>query len=393
MKKIHALLPFSILMTACLVLGSTFAASKQSNSKKEPTVPPVMYEFLGQLTVLQPYISSEKAFIDPIHRAKVSQELKRLSEISKRLNHQDRLKTDTFRISAEALQNHLNQLSSVYDSGRTRYAWRMLRGSLDGCGACHAQVPQKDLSWQYAFSGLKGTSFEKAEFHFAVRQFDEAWKLYDQFLKNYPTEDADIAHLETAIRRKLVIAVRLKRDPALGIKTFEGHLKNTKLPSSVREQLQGWIQGLREISKRKYPNPAKSSVAEMENFAERELSSLEGSSGGRFDDKAYVHYLKVSGILYEFTNRKGEAGLSAKLLYYLALCDTQLNNDFFFSLAQIYLRQCIKKFPKDPTALRCYTELEEQTLLDYTGSAGMDVPADAQKSLDELKKMLPKPER
>ena len=119
-----------------LFLLTTNLFAQSNNEPKQ--VPPVMYEFLGELMRMQPYIVSKKRFTDPKNSSVIAEHLLKISEISKRLNHSERLNTSGFRPNAKAVQDHLDQLSAAFSKSNKDYAFRLLHASLDGCGNCHS---------------------------------------------------------------------------------------------------------------------------------------------------------------------------------------------------------------------------------------------------------------
>jgi hypothetical protein len=68
--------------------------------------------------------------------------------------------------------------------------------------------------------------------------------------------------------------------------------------------------------------------------------------------------------------------------------DRWLNNQFFFSLSDQYLKECITRFPKSATAKKCFAEYDYQTRLAYTGSSGENLPEDVANELMDLKGLL-----
>ena len=84
------------------VLFSQSILHAEEESPKQ--VPIVMYEFLGKLSRLQPYIASKKKFMEKRNEKEIDTQLSEFAGIAKRLDHSKRLNTPSFQISAEALQ-------------------------------------------------------------------------------------------------------------------------------------------------------------------------------------------------------------------------------------------------------------------------------------------------
>jgi len=150
--------------------------------------------------------------------------------------------------------------------------------------------------------------------------------------------------------------------------------------------MRGWIRGLDQLQKNPAPKPEKTDLKSVETYARKLIQPLIQKDGIRFNPEAFVALLQASGVIYDYINTSKQS--SAELLYYLALADSTISKGYFFSMADRYLKECILKFANDPFARKCYNELESRTLEDYTGSAGVDFPADVKEELERLRKTL-----
>jgi hypothetical protein len=99
-------------------------------------------------------------------------------------------------------------------------------------------------------------------------------------------------------------------------------------------------------------------------------------------------YLKISGLLYEYLEHHPDTALMPEILFWLARCDRALNNNFFYSLADMYLKECVLKYPKHPIALNCFHEYEDSVTLGYTGSSGVHMPSDVLGDLNKMKREM-----
>lgn len=380
----HLLMRF-FLTISLFILSTTVQAAEQNLQKHQ--IPPAMYEFMGQMFRLQPLMFSQREFLDPKNEKTIQDSLNQLKRVSQRLPHSKRLDSATFQISLQTMQRHLSDLDSAFSSGRKEYARRMLTASLDGCSSCHTQVPGgENRGWAFKTNELSGTAFDKAEFLFAVRHYKEALGFYKEYIQTFDKNSDDYMPLETAIKRSLVIYVRIMRDLPGAAKTVSEDLKIKSIPGYLRADMQGWIRGLDKMRKTEVPNPEKSDLPTIEAYARKLIQPLLQKNGIRFNPEAFVELLQASGIIYDFINTSKKS--SAELLYYLALADSTISKGYFFSMADQYLKECIVKFANDPFAQKCYGELESRTLEDYTGSAGVDFPSDVKEELERLKKIL-----
>ena len=72
----------------------------------------------------------------------------------------------------------------------------------------------------------------------------------------------------------------------------------------------------------------------------------------------------------------------------MSVAEKRLSNTYFFTLSELYLKDCIKKYSSSSYAKKCYNLYEDNILAGYTGSSGLDIPVDEKEELKRLKKYL-----
>ena len=118
------------------------------------------------------------------------------------------------------------------------------------------------------------------------------------------------------------------------------------------------------------------------------MGSEDGISAANTDSPKLVAFLKTSSVLYEYLQTHPKSAIVPDILYWLSICDRAVNNDFFFSLADLYLRECILSYPTNPVAKKCFKEYETETNAAYTGSGGTHIPAEVKLELSRLKELV-----
>lgn len=387
-------LVFGGLLFVGLRAGALAASNKENAPKEEGTqtqpVPVVMYEFLGNFMQLQPFMVSNEKFKDPKNEKEIKDRLSKFMEYSNRLSHSQRLSTATLQLSATKVKEHFKDLYEVFNSGRKDYARRMLYATLDGCSSCHTQVRQDPkLRWEFKSNEIKGNAFERAEFYFAVRHYEEAIRSYNDFIANYKARKGDSFQIEQALRKKLVVFVRAKQAPQEALASFENDYRKyrSRWPKYLQDEVQGWIDALKRIPPKDAPNLKTLTPEALEALASKTLPPLLGAQE-KFRPGSMVSYLYVSGMIYYYLNNHPEAEITAGLLYWLGVCDQHLEHSYFFSLADTYFEECIVRFAKSPVAAKCYQALEDGITDSYTGSKGVDIPEDVEAHLKELKSLI-----
>lgn len=381
--KIKIAVVFLIFCAGDVFLNSLSAQTENNSSQTQ--VPVVMYDFLGKLTGLQPFMVSPQKFSSDKNEKEIERRLAEFAETAKRLSHNQRLSTTSFQISAQVLQGHLATVRDLFGQGRKDYARRMLNATIDGCSSCHTQVPSGKMQmWKFKADEIHGTDFDKAEFLFAVRHYDEALDYYNRVISKIKDEAGERFQIETALKRKLAIFVRAKQEPQQGVESFQKDLNNKKLSKATKTEVAGWIDALKKVIPTNDPSV---SAETLENFASKAIPPLL-TAAAQFKPGSYVMFLYTSGMIYHFINTHKESEVTPGLLYWLALCDNHLSQNYFFSLTDSYLKECISRFPSSKTAGKCYSELESITVEAYTGSSGVHLPKDVKEELQKYKAML-----
>jgi hypothetical protein len=138
-------------------------------------------------------------------------------------------------------------------------------------------------------------------------------------------------------------------------------------------------------------NPKKVTPSELRKFAQDMLETPELTENLSVNPEA-AKYLILSGILFEYLSTHEDSSFTPEVLYWLGRVDRTLNNTFFYSLADMYLKECILKYSQSKVAEKCYNEYELNMVLAYSGSGGTNLPYDVQQELASLK-LLVKPKK
>lgn len=377
MKKI-------VFLIVCLSVTS-YASDKAEKSKP---VQPTMHKLFNKMQELVPYMVDEEKFNDPKNSRFIEKSLKEMKDLAKDAKHAEEIKTTTLRISQKVLEDHFADIERVFRIGNKNFARWELGSTVPLCMSCHTQSPSASRNWDI-IDITRGNldDYQKAELLFMGRDFDDALKYYDAVISGYPENKIPVQQVEKALERKVVVFSRTKRDFDAGVKSLQANLKNKKLPESFVKNIEAWI-GLFRIQKRNgFPNPKKSNDKDIQKYVERELKR------GLWDDMAdarnvtnprLVKNLTVSGVLYEYLNTHPDSKIKPDILLWLATCERKLQDTLFYSLADMYLKECMNEFPKHPTAKKCFDEYKDNTIISFSGSGGVFLPNETKKELKEL---------
>ena len=347
-------------MITVVIFSTTLLAQKTPTQE----VPSTMVRFLNEIETLQPYMVSEKRFSAFENQFNIQTRLNNLAQISTELTHEERLATPFFGAITKLLPKHMAELKDAFQAGHKEYARDLLNATLDGCSSCHNQISAKDSHlWKFSPATVEGTAFEKAEFLFAVRQYDEALTFYRKVLEDFkPSKIEPVTQdIQDALHKKLNILVRSKRDLKAARKEIEQDLGKPELPEPVKVILRSNLETLNQLQKIFVPNVAKATTKEIETFAATVLGRT--SEAGWLGHKNIVPQLFVSGILYQFVQSHSVKDLSPGIYYWLAKCEGKISKNYF-PLSEMYLRECVERYPLSYEAKLCFNELENLTPYD-----------------------------
>src|SRR5690606_17714018 len=133
------------------------------------------------------YMNDEAKFEDPKNEKLISEKLKENSNLIKQVKHAKQLDTSTLKISSQVLEDHFKEIERIFRVGNKSFARWQLSSTLPICMSCHTQTPSDSKRWDLAeLTQGKLNAFEKAELLFMGRDYEDALKLYNDVIQNYP---------------------------------------------------------------------------------------------------------------------------------------------------------------------------------------------------------------
>ncbi|MGZ3723875.1 MAG: tetratricopeptide repeat protein [Bdellovibrionales bacterium] len=373
-------------LSVCLLfalIGITQVHAQEQAEDRGP-VRAVMHAFVTEIATLKPYLVSKEAFTSEKGKAEVGPALTRLAA---KVNHPPPpLLKDSqgFRITYGLLADHIQKTKSLYDKGEYEYARLRLNGTTNLCASCHTQTPSpKKNSLFPPFDDLTAkVSYENADFLFVLRRYEQALAEFDVLIREYPNSKLPPDLLSEVLRRKVAIFARALRDPAAGAASFKEDLKNSKLPSDMRENIKDWIAGFEKLSAEKQ-NPEKLLTPKLIDYVVKRLPVEPGRKIPNADPQL-LNLLYISGLLYERLFQEPNGPQTQQLLYYLSVCERSLSPVVWYSMNEIYLKECVVRFPKQPFSKKCFDAYKEGMQERYSGK----LPEPVQQSVDALKDYL-----
>ncbi len=295
---------------------------------------------------------------------------------------------ENFKFSRQVLEDHIIETERVFRLGNKSYARWMMNSTMNICMGCHLQTPRESSHFsEFTNTKIFSSDFERAEFLFTTRDFIGANRIYGNLLDTYPHSGVNREQLESAVRRQVGYFARIERNPKAGKEALQKILANKKLPQPLQESIAAWQAQFAKWEKIKIPTPDFENKEQLLSFAEKYLND-DALISDEINHPRLVTDLIISGVLYEYLEKHPYSNKTPEILYWLSVCDRELNNNFFYSLADLYLRECITEFPENPIAKKCFKEYEANVIMGYSGSSGTHVPGDVSADLKRLRDLV-----
>ena len=383
------------------VMGSqTVLAQKE----KKATHKEVMNRALNSFIKIMPYLSSQETYNSAKNTSAIKQEMMALETVFQDAKKESLLQNDLFSTTNLAISDNLSLARKSFDYPNKNFSYIRMKETIHLCFHCHAQLPEEfTSSFSKGVNNLKREKFSSdldyAQYLFLVRNFDAAQTLYQKIIDNTSSELinapkvnrkislAKQQQMEEALRQILVIYAKIKRDIKGGSSYFE-KLNLEGYPSYLKQQILNWNQGLKEwLPKESELGDLKDNTT-MKKFVNDTLSPIIAKS--QEGDSRVVDLLIGTGLLSNYVFLNAEDPDKAIALYYLGLSEASLSSTSFYSLAESYFRDCVRKYPAHVIAPKCFDEYEKSIVFGFTGSSGIRIPKDIQEDISKLKTLLEK---
>lgn len=380
-----------VFLSADIALAQTKKANnKKTVAPKETVVRGVMYGIAQELEEITPYVVSDKEFKKPENRKKIEGSLKNLKNNFLNLKTHGSITQSGLVVNQIVMGEQLSQIEALYRNANFDFARYKFLSSLNLCVSCHTQSESKNIERIFEEKNKKGLSlgaFEKAEYLYITRRYEEALPLYDQYIYEFRKSDDD-EKLFRSFERKLNYYVRVKRDYKTARFSFVENLKNKEIPNRVRGEVNDWLKILAGKTLWDNFDAKKVTEEEMRKFISSFIVDNEDGPIFTVTDSTEVLDMDLASILLEYYNAHPETKHGAQILYWMAMIDKRLNDDLFYSLGDLYLVQCMEKYPNDPIAKTCFESYLEDIEFIYITKKKKELPKEVMKKIEEYKKLV-----
>lgn len=359
-------------MRAILLLLSIWAASAFAENVNE-----WMQDAGDTMLRMLPEVASGKP-----DRVKLTEGLVRLDYLFEQAKpHLDR-RGSASRVTYTMLREDLKEAIELSTGNNVQLLQRAVGNAFEICASCHTQ--DKHIIRAFGVSKIRALDdYLAGEFSFLTRDYPAALVSYEDYLdgdSRTPERDARV------VERILVITAEVDSDPALAKSTLASIQPRLKSTPTIEKRVAAWVRVLDRLSEDPgLQSPLdKKSVAQLDGFLAREWPALQATLSV---DAQEAYWIVIRGELTRQLARAEGTRDVPILLYWLAVTDRSLHYRFYNSLTRGYLERCVRGYPGDPYAKKCFDEYEMLVLVSFSGSAGTNIPFEVQEELNTLRKL------
>lgn len=287
------------------------------------------------------------------------------------------------RLFGRALSRDVRRAREFFDRGRFDSAAFIVESLVDDCTACHTRRPADDSLITQGFveqSDLERLeALERAAIAVATRQFDDAMERYERLLR----EPGGVAEmLLSPIVRYLTVALRVSRDPARAKKLLDQYATHPNLPPVVQKDIEHWNQVLGGLSAEDFAGTTLARAREA-------IVTADGVAQYPGDQRALIEFLIASAQLHDLVAFPQDSPDAAAEIYeLLGRAELGISQSVWLSRADLYWETAIRLAPESPGARRALARLEKETHAGFTGSGGLQLPAEEESRLADLRALV-----
>jgi tetratricopeptide (TPR) repeat protein len=288
---------------------------------------------------------------------------------------------------AKSMARDIKDIYKWYDKGATAESRYLLHQVSENCVSCHMKLPDQGQAprMDQFFKNVAITKLsapEKARLQVALRQFDEALATWEDMFKSWP-KPSELFAID-ALPEYLKVAIRVKGDAKRASAALDQLTKRGDLPKFMEREASAWktsLQRLRPEIQRK--------GQELER-ANRIIQTAKRTMEYPMDRTGLVDYIVASSLLNQYLsqNKLVKADKTAEAYYLLGITESLIGRSTWLTQTDYYYEAAVRTAPKSKIASKAFDALEQQLLMEYSGSGGTHIPEDVQANLDELRGLL-----
>ncbi len=370
--------------------------SQQKEQNKKDAIDHVLHS----LVKLLPYLNNDIKFKDPHNKQKILGHMNKIKSSFKKSDHQKKFYIAGFRPSVGMVFTHVDETINSFKKGNTPFARKKMASMTGLCISCHGQLKKKNKGFLKSAKHLRRSQFkndlEYADSLFLIRDYQKATHHYKlsikeklQNLKEKGPVQKDHLHasIERALKRIITIHTKISFQPDRTYNLLEEYENNKEIPNHLKTKITSYKKQIKKWINLKPSFKIKNEEG-LHLFINKYLKDKKGNMKLKDDGSSDISLLISSGLLFKFMNHGPEYELIPIVYFWLNQIERRLDFNFFYSLADVYLKECILSYPREKIAKQCFKRYQENITHDFKGPPSIKVPAGLKEEIKRLKKLL-----
>lgn len=339
-----------------------------------------------------PYTQSFETFSAKENEDLILKNMTTIQSAFKKAKHENLLKQDIFAPSYEMINENITSSIDSFKKGKKSYTHWRIKEITSLCIDCHTRMPTSHVpsfkAEHYSIETTKLTNqYDIGTAQLIVRRYTDARK---SFIQSIETEikAKNEKQIQKAFKQVLLIDLKINKDPQKAKSFIISYQGRKELSASFKNDLTEWLKGIETVLKKGSYRDYFKNEKEVKNFIVGQLVPLEKTSS--YDYQHDIQFLEAVGRLYNYLFENPTSPQAPELAFWIGFIEKRLGRESFFSNGDLFLKQCVKRYPKTPSATKCLKEYEESIEFEFTGSSGTHLPPEVLKELEELRGLINK---
>ncbi|MCI0504955.1 MAG: hypothetical protein L0Z73_02480 [Gammaproteobacteria bacterium] len=372
------------LVIASVVVLALIATTNLFEKSSAVSVNEIMVKIGQTVQGLFPVLFDEKAMEQSAGRQQLNDAVSKLDTLFNEAKPHFDIRSPTYRISFEVIHTQLADAMVAMKHDNYRHAINIVKEFVSVCSSCHTQDPQLRTLFSDVGRDRFGNDLQFAEFSYMTRNYVTAMAHYLKYLTS--AGELSEADLMTVMKRILTINTQVYNRPEDALNELTKLRDNPRHTKYSRKNLEEWLAGLEDLRQQQVSAAASPDMAQLKLYVDKILGPLHDPGAADFPSKKEkVSRVWLRGRLYHYLNTLPPREEIPVILYWLAIIDRSTDYSFYYSLADMYLKECMLQYTSHPYAQKCYDEYEAYITFSYSGSRGTDIPDDIEQELKALK--------
>ena len=343
----------------------------------------IMDQIFSSLTNVLPLSFDRVEYANPANRDKIATDLKKLNDSTTALVSHVQKFDGSYGFIATSMAHDIKDVYSWYQKGSYSESAYLLQQITENCTSCHMKLPDPGHA-PHLDQFFKNVSIakldppERARLQVALRQIDAALQTWEEWFAS-SSKPAELLVMD-AMTEYLKVAIRVKSDPNRALKKVVELSKRKSLPHFLIRETAAWVKSLTKL---------KSELTKTGNEIKRAskiILSAQKTMEFPMDRSGLIDYMVASSLLNRRINDgKTTAQERAEAYYYLGLTEMLIGRNVWITQVDYYFEAAIRAAPRTKYAMLALDGLEQQVMMEYSGSGGFDIPDDIRIKLEQLR--------